>query len=403
MLSARAYSFRQKSRLAISLSWVGGYTNVVLYSVCGQFVSNMTGNVTLLARSTAQGARSGIIGFGLLWVSFLFGAMASSVMTESARRRGPASKYVLPLAIEAMLLTFVTVGLRLYTPFQAETKSSLWICCMAAVAMGLQNATITRISGTIVRTTHLTGVTTDLGIEGIQYLIWFRHRLLGGGRTRASRMLRVSHRHPEFQRVALLATILVSFACGAVAGMLIFLRFPALALLAPVVFLLWIIFVDWRTPIADVREIDVLSDHELQLHGIVTSLLPEGLGVWRLLCKHNGKWHKAPDFEHWVENMPRRWRVIVLSLSPLTRLNDNAVMSLATAERKLRTQGRWLVLAGITPPQYKALESSDMGRVIAPENICSDLEFGIARGMALVGAEDQAVPQAVSQREQFSN
>ena len=43
MFSARAYSFRQKSRLAISLSWVAGYTNVILYSVCGDFVSNVTG------------------------------------------------------------------------------------------------------------------------------------------------------------------------------------------------------------------------------------------------------------------------------------------------------------------------------------------------------------------------
>ena len=45
MFSARAYSFRQKSRLAISLSWVAGYTNVILYTFCGDFVSNMTGKV----------------------------------------------------------------------------------------------------------------------------------------------------------------------------------------------------------------------------------------------------------------------------------------------------------------------------------------------------------------------
>src|SRR4051794_27316209 len=46
MLSARAYSFRQKSKLAISLSWVGGYTNVVLFLACGTFSSHMTGNAT---------------------------------------------------------------------------------------------------------------------------------------------------------------------------------------------------------------------------------------------------------------------------------------------------------------------------------------------------------------------
>lgn len=386
MLSARAYSFRQKSRLAISLSWVGGYTNVVLFGFCGEFVSNMTGNVTMLGRSTAQGARAGIVAFGSLWIAFLFGSMASAVMTESARRRGSASKYVVPLAVEAVLLSFVGLGLHFAPQSHQPVGPMLMVACVAAIAMGLQNATITRISGAVVRTTHLTGVTTDLGLEGIQYLLWFRDRSLGRGWPRASRMLRVSHRHPEFQRVALLATIVGSFLFGAVAGMTIFLRVPGIAMLPPVVFLLWIILVDWRTPIADVREIDVLADHELKLHGIVKSLLPEGLGVWRVLCKHDGKWHKSPDFEHWTEILPSRWQVIVLALSPWMRLNGNALLNLAAATRRLESQGRHIILAGVTPPQYRSIESSDAGRAIPHENICPDLEFAIARGIELIRA-----------------
>src|SRR5689334_2712003 len=116
MFSARAYSFRQKSRLAISLSWVGGYTNVVLFAFGGEFVSNMTGNVTSLAKSTAEGSRPGMLLFGLPWASFLLGAMASAVLTETARRRGSASKYVLPLAIEAVLLTGVMLAVRAVYP-----------------------------------------------------------------------------------------------------------------------------------------------------------------------------------------------------------------------------------------------------------------------------------------------
>lgn len=394
MLSARAYSFRQQSRLAISLSWVGGYTNVVMYAVCGEFVSNMTGNVTSLARSAAEGARSGIIVFGSLWVSFLFGAMASAVLTESARRRGSTSKYVLPLAIEALLLSLVALALRLDSPFQIAHAHALLIGCVAATAMGLQNATITRISGAVVRTTHLTGVTTDLGLEGIQYFLWFRDRLMGRGWPRVSRMLRVSHRHPEFQRVALLATILGSFVFGAVAGMTLFLHLPGVALLPPVLFLLWIIFVDWRSPIADVREIDVLADHELKLHGIVKSLLPQELGVWRVHCKHDGTWHKAPDFEHWVEIMPRQWRVIVLALSPWTRLEGNALLNLAAAARRLHSTGRQLILAGVTPQQYRSVGSSEAGPAIQLENVCPDLEFAIARGIELLGSDNKAISDA---------
>ena len=46
MLSASAYSFRQKSRLAISLSWVAGYTNVITFIVFAVVTSHATGNVT---------------------------------------------------------------------------------------------------------------------------------------------------------------------------------------------------------------------------------------------------------------------------------------------------------------------------------------------------------------------
>ena len=42
---------------------------------------------------------------------------------------------------------------------------------LLCAAMGLQNSLVTRLSGAVVRTTHLTGVLTDLGIEGAR---WFR-------------------------------------------------------------------------------------------------------------------------------------------------------------------------------------------------------------------------------------
>lgn len=113
-----------------------------------------------------------------------------------------------------------------------------------------------------------------------------------------------------------------------------------------------------------------------------------------MLCKHKGKWHKAPDFEHWVEIMPRHWRVIILSLSPLTRLEANALLNLAAAARKLQTQGRRLVLAGVSPPQYRTIEPSEAGRLIQSQNICPDLEFGIVRGIELIRASHDVKPEA---------
>jgi uncharacterized membrane protein YoaK (UPF0700 family) len=325
----------------------------------------------------------------------LFGAIASAVMTESARRRGAASKYVLPLAVEAVLLILVMLGIgRFYPLHHVGLMPGILLACMAAVAMGLQNATITKISGAVVRTTHLTGVTTDLGLEGVQYLLWFRDHLLRRGWPRVTRMIRVSRRHPEFQRVALLATILGSFLFGAIIGMAIFLKVPTIAMIVPISFLVWMIYVDWSAPIADVREIDLFGDHELKFHGIVKSLLPPELGIWRIFCKRNGKWHKPPDFEHWVEIMPPQWRVIILSLSPLTRLDSNAMMSLAAATKKLRDNRRRLILAGVTATHYRAITDSEAGRLIESENLCPDLEFAIARGIDLVREVQEASQHA---------
>jgi hypothetical protein len=227
-------------------------------------------------------------------------------------------------------------------------------------------------------------VITDLGIEGVQCLLWLRDRLRSRRLNRVYRTMRIARRQPEFQRVALLATILGSFLFGAAAGAALFLTIRGSALLFPVMFLIWMIWVDWRAPIADVREIDLFGDHELKLHGIMKSLLPPEMGIWRVFCKHNGTWHKAPDFEAWVEIMPRHWRVIVLSLSPLTRLDGNALLNLAAATRKLREQDRRLVLAGVSDAQYRAVTESEAGRLLEPENVCPDLEFAIARGIELV-------------------
>ena len=55
MLSAHAYSFRQNSRLAISLSWIGGYTNVVALLSLGTVVSHVTGTTTELGRWLGTG------------------------------------------------------------------------------------------------------------------------------------------------------------------------------------------------------------------------------------------------------------------------------------------------------------------------------------------------------------
>lgn len=386
MLSSRAYSFRQKSRLAISLSWIGGYTNTVAFLACASLVSHHTGNTTRFGELLVKEPLGWEVWhFGFLVLLFFIGAVASAFMTEGAERRGWRSKYLLPMLAEALLIAIFAWGLnRQPQPMEfGPTVALFTLSGIAAFAMGLQNATITKISGAVIRTTHLTGVVTDLGLESVQFWLWYRDKLRGRRWARMGRVWRVSQRHPTFLRILLLASIYGSFLFGVLAGTWGYLRWPDYALVVPVAFLLWIVLIDYRKPIADVRELDLLSDPELKGHGIVKALLPPELGIYRLLYHRNSA-HRAPNFVQWVDRLPHRWRVVILALSPMTRLDDNAMLDLLEAVRNLRNARRRLILSGLTPKQYKKMHLLGLIDVLDAENVCPDLEFAIARGIGLV-------------------
>lgn len=390
MLTSEAYSFRLKSRLAISLSWVAGYTNVVTFVLCGGVVvSHTTGNVTHFAERVGALDFHAAAYFGWLILTFLLGAVCSAVMTERAWRRGARSRYILPMAVQALLLSVMAIGVDFHhrLPVQNALSSGhhlwtlYWITGVGSLAMGLQNATITRISGAVVRTTHLTGVVTDIGIESVQLLLWYRDRTRTGRIGRLQRLIRLSKRNPTVLRLALLASILGSFLFGAVVGTFVFHRWPHLALVAPVLFLLWIILMDWLKPIADLRELDLTADAELRGMGFVTSLLPADIGIYRLTNHRKQAPHRMPDFEQWVMRVPHHWRTIILTVSPFTTFQPESAMNLRAAAETLAKQNRKLILCGIGPRQFKLLVSAGVTEVVEPEDICPDLEFAIARAI----------------------
>ncbi len=381
MLSAEAYSFHQKSRLAISLSWIAGYTNVVTLLITGHVISHMSGNSTVF--SSGIGARNWqeIDQIGGILVSFLLGAVFSALMTETARRRGMASKYVLPIGMEAVLLVILALWMSRAIS-NGHPSPGIHFAFLAAFTMGLQNATITHISGAEIRTTHVTGVITDLGIEGVQFLIWWRDRMRSQKNPRRlNRTLRVSRRHPTFLRLLLLASILGSFGLGATIGTILLPRLSSFVMLVPVCFLLWIIFTDWRHPIADVQELDLLADPELQMHGLVKDLLPKDVGIYRITSHHDHA--RPPHFRAWAQRIPRHWQVIVLALSPITHLTDNAVLDLLATAEELRDHHRTLIIANSNMRQFQVFRRHGGLERLGPENILPDLEFAIARAMTI--------------------
>jgi uncharacterized membrane protein YoaK (UPF0700 family) len=382
MLSAQAYSFRQKSKLAISLSWIGGYVNVVSLLACHTMVSHVTGSTTWFAEAVVGRQWGTAVFFGMVVLTFWLGAVMSALMTEGARRMGWQSKYILPLAVEAVLLGVLAIGLDLLAAGTIADAHGMgwWLIAAGSMAMGLQNATITRVSGNVVRTTHLTGVVTDLGLEGVQYFFWWRDKMRSRREGRRGRLLRLSRRHPSFLRLALLASIFGSFVFGVVAGTLAYSYATHYAMSAPVLFLMFIVWMDWRKPIADTRELDVMGDPELRALGIVHSILPKELGIYRVHPKLTNK-ESVVDFAAWVDRLPEHWRVIILAITPLVRVSGNAAMDLEAAIDRLHGKGKTLILCGVVSRQYKQLEKSGLLEKIGAENICPDLEFAVALGV----------------------
>lgn len=415
MLSVGAYSFRQKSRLAVSLSWVAGYTNAVTFVMLGAVVvAHVTGHVTQAGLAAGKGLTGwlqggehwsvlGEVGLVVLVVGMFFaGAVASAAMIEFGRSRKNPRRFTTPIAVEAVLLGGLALGIALYYAGVIEIRDSLhevWMAAVAAAAMGLQNATVTRISGAVIRPTHLTGVVTDLGLELVNYLVWVRARVQGHRdridaephpgsadltwTNRLKQIWTLSRRHPSFQRLALLGSVFTSFLFGAAAGTVALVVFPAAAMALPVAFLIWIFVADRRRAVAEVKELDPAVDPEIVSHLPLDVVPPPQLGVYRLT--HHRR-HDPPDFVAWVDALPEARRVLLLILSPLTRLDANAALNLAAAIKRLRSDRRDLVLAGVAPSHHKVLNRYGLFASLSADHVAGNVRPALSHALSLASS-----------------
>jgi len=231
----KARTFSENTRLAIALSGIAGAVNATGFFVVGSYTSHVTGNVARIGDELAQG-NYGLAGSAfLLVVAFLVGAMVATVLVDVARRVVGRAHYKSALLVETSVLGAFTIlssipGLPL-----------LPLTAMLCFAMGMQNALVTKISGAIVRTTHLTGVTTDFGIELVQLWLWFRERSRGMGLLGKAHLLRHSLRDPRLEQAWLHFAIFASFLSGATVGPLLYLRVGHFAMGLPCAVLLLLV------------------------------------------------------------------------------------------------------------------------------------------------------------------
>lgn len=153
-------------KIASLLSFVAGIVNVTGFLSIHKLTTNVTGHFAFFIDEIHRWEPWQGTVYLLYILSFLFGSFLSSTLIELTNIGERINIYVLPTLLEVITLVLVAVLVHI-TP---DLSASI-IACLLLFAMGVQNSFVTKISDAVVRTTHLTGLFTDLGIE-LSYLMF---------------------------------------------------------------------------------------------------------------------------------------------------------------------------------------------------------------------------------------
>jgi len=182
-----------------------GFINAIgLLGFKHQSVSHLTGTSTFLSLALANQNAQEVLHLVLVIISFVIGAAYSGlVVGNTALKLG--RRYSVVLMTESALLCASMLSLN---------QGSYMGHFLASAACGLQNAMTSTYSGAIVRTTHVSGLFTDLGV------------ILG---------LRCRGQKADGRKVQLYLTLIMGFIIGGVAGSVCFFRYQFSSMLVPCV------------------------------------------------------------------------------------------------------------------------------------------------------------------------
>lgn len=167
----RGRTYRHNIKLAGLLSFIAGIVNICGVLSVHTLTTNVTGHFAFFAEQLQQREYGPALNFLLYILAFFLGSFLSSLAMEASLRNGYRTVHVVPMLLEIAVL----LGLGFGADYMLLAGvSGIDIALLLLFAMGLQNALVTRVSKSVVRTTHLTGLFTDLGIELSQLLFYKR-------------------------------------------------------------------------------------------------------------------------------------------------------------------------------------------------------------------------------------
>ncbi|MGY4538363.1 uncharacterized membrane protein YoaK (UPF0700 family) [Mucilaginibacter sp. UYNi724] len=210
----RTYSHNVK--LASLLGLTAGFVNAAGFLGFNVLTTNVTGHAALFAESIALQDWKAARAVALWMFLFFAGAFLSGLIVFRIGRNQRFS-YVLPILIEIAILLSVTL-MGYHYDYSLDAKELF--AGGLLFAMGLQNSLVSMVSGSVVRTTHLTGTFTDLGIELAQL----------SQKVKSDRTVLIS-------RIKLRLVIIFFFMGGALSGAYLFQSLKFYSFFIPVILL----------------------------------------------------------------------------------------------------------------------------------------------------------------------
>lgn len=158
----KARTFLHNLRLAALLSLVAGIVNITGVLALKTLTTNVTGHFAYFAEEIMRKDYAIAITFLVFTLCFLLGSFTANTIVEIVLLKRPRLAHVVPIALEIIILTGVALFFGTSSIYDAHGKLEAFLLLFA---MGIQNSLVTKVSQSTVRTTHLTGLFTDLGIE----------------------------------------------------------------------------------------------------------------------------------------------------------------------------------------------------------------------------------------------
>jgi len=222
----KSRTYKHNIRLATTLSMVAGIVNICGLLAFDALTTNVTGHIAFFSEEIArENYATGFI-FLLFTLCFLLGAFISNFLTELALKKKNKNPHFYPLLLEIVLISFVAL-----TSFEMNFTilDTQFYAYALLLAMGIQNALVTNVSKYVVRTTHLTGLFTDLGIDLSQ--LFFKN----------------SERKKEVlqKNITLRTSIIIFFFAGGLIGGVLFNYFQLQTLLLASALLIMAVYFDF--------------------------------------------------------------------------------------------------------------------------------------------------------------